>query len=87
MSSHLCYEPQLQYIVNQSGFVKETVSPEIGKDIEMLVCFICMGTQDRILIDVVIFIIIIYSSFSVDKLKYIIHIIQNIYNKIAKTKG
>ena len=35
---------------NQSGSVKETVSPKIGENIEMLVCFICMGTQDRTLI-------------------------------------
>ena len=31
---------------------KETVSLKIGKNIEMLVCFICMGTQDRTLIDI-----------------------------------
>ena len=31
---------------------KETVSLKTGKNIEMLVCFICMGTQDRILIDI-----------------------------------
>ena len=31
--------------MNQSGSAKETVSPNIGKNIEMLVCFICMGTQ------------------------------------------
>ena len=52
LSSHLFYEPQLWYIVNQSGSAKETVSPKIGKNIEMLVCFICMGTQDRTLIDI-----------------------------------
>ena len=38
--------------MNQSGSAKETVSPKIGKNIEMLVCFICMGTQDRTLIDI-----------------------------------
>ena len=38
------YEPQSQYIANQSGSVKETVSWKIGKNIEMLVCFICLGT-------------------------------------------
>ena len=52
LSLHLFYEPQLWYIVNQSGSAKETVSPKIGKNIEMLVCFICMGTQDRTLIDI-----------------------------------
>ena len=31
---------------------KETVSLKIGKNIEMLVCFICMGTQERTLIDI-----------------------------------
>ena len=31
---------------------KETVSLKIGKNIEMLVCFICMVTQDRIPIDI-----------------------------------
>ena len=43
----LFYEPRSQYMVNQSGSAKETVSPKIGKNTEMLVCFICMGTQDR----------------------------------------
>ena len=38
--------------MNQSGSVKKTVSPKIGENIEMLVCFICMGTQDRTLIDI-----------------------------------
>ena len=52
LSLRLFYEPQLQYIANQSGSAKETVSPKIDENIEMLVCFICMGTQDRTLIDV-----------------------------------
>ena len=47
LSSRLFYEPQLQY-------EKETVSPKIGKNIEMLVCYFFLGTQDRILIDIVI---------------------------------
>ena len=34
------------------GSAKETASPKIGEYIEMLVCFICMGTQDRTLIDI-----------------------------------
>ena len=42
LSSRLFYEPRLRYIVNQSGFAKETVRPKIGENIEMLVCFICM---------------------------------------------
>ena len=52
LSFRLFYGPQLQYIANQSGSAKETVSPKIGKNIEMLVCFTCKGTQDRILIDI-----------------------------------
>ena len=52
--SCLFYEPWLRYIANQSGSGKETVSPKIGENIEMLVCFICVGTQDRILINIVI---------------------------------
>ena len=52
LSSRLFYEPQSRYIANQSGSTKETLSPKIGENIEMLVCFICMGTQDRILIDI-----------------------------------
>ena len=52
LSLHLFYEPQLQYIVNQSGSSKETVSLKIGKNIEVLVCFIFMGTQERTLIDI-----------------------------------
>ena len=47
LSSRLFYEPQLQY-------EKETVSPKIGENIEMLVCYFFVGTQDRILIDIVI---------------------------------
>ena len=38
--------------VVQSGSAKKTVSQKIGKNIKMLVCFICMGTQDRTLIDI-----------------------------------
>ena len=41
------YEPQLHYIMNQSESAKETVSPKIGENIEMLVCFICMGAQKQ----------------------------------------
>ena len=52
LSLHLFYEPQSRCIANQSGSAKETVSPKIGENIEMLVCFICMGTQDRTLIDI-----------------------------------
>ena len=40
------------YIANQSGSEKETVSKKIGENIEMLVCFIYIGTQDRTLIDI-----------------------------------
>ena len=36
-------------VLNQS---KETVSPKNGENIEMLVCLICMGTQDSTLIDI-----------------------------------
>ena len=42
--SHLFYKPQLQYITNQSGSAKETVSSNIGENIEMLVCYICVAT-------------------------------------------
>ena len=44
------YEPRSWYIdiANQSGSAKETVRSKIGENIEMLVCFICMATQDRI---------------------------------------
>ena len=52
LSLHLFYEPQSRYIVNQSGSAKETVSPKIDENIEMLVCFICIGTQDRTLIHI-----------------------------------
>ena len=52
LSSHLFYEPQSQYMANQSGSAKETVSPKTGKNIEMLVCFICLRTQNKILIDI-----------------------------------
>ena len=38
--------------MNQNESAKETVSPKIEENIEKLVCFICMGTQDRILIDI-----------------------------------
>ena len=51
MSSRLFYERQLRYTVSQSRSAKDTVSPKIDENIEMLVCFICMGTQDRTLID------------------------------------
>ena len=50
----LFYEPWSRYIANQSGSAKGTVSPKIGKNIEMFVCFICVGTHDRILIDIAI---------------------------------
>ena len=52
LSSCLFYEPRSQYIENQSGSAKDTVSWKIGKNIKMLVCFICMGTQDRTLINI-----------------------------------
>ena len=52
LSSRLFYEPRLRYIANQSGSAKETVSPKIDNNIEMLVSFIRMGTQDRALIDI-----------------------------------
>ena len=45
-------KPWSQYIANQSGSAKETVSPNISENVEMFVCFICMGTQDRTLIDI-----------------------------------
>ena len=34
------YEPRSQYIANQIGSAKEIVSPKIGENIEMLVCFV-----------------------------------------------
>ena len=52
LSSRLFYEPRSRYVANQSESELETVSPKIGENIEMLVCFICMGTQDRTLIDI-----------------------------------
>ena len=39
----LFYEPRSGYTANQSRSAKENVSPKIGKNIEILVCFICMG--------------------------------------------
>ena len=33
-------EPRSQYIANQIGSAKEIVSPNIGENIEMLVCFV-----------------------------------------------
>ena len=76
LSLLLLYEHRLWYIANQSGSVKETVSWKIGKNIEMLLSFICTGTQNRILIAIII--IVINSLFSVDKLKYIILIRKKI---------
>ena len=52
LSLRLFYDPRSRYIANRSESAKETVSPKIGKNIEMLVCFICMGMQGRTLIDV-----------------------------------
>ena len=52
LSSHLFCEPWSWCIANQSGSAKETVSPNISENIEMFICFICMGTQDRTLIDI-----------------------------------
>ena len=48
------YEPRSWYIdiANQSESAKEIVSSKIGENIEMLVCFICMGTQDRTSTDI-----------------------------------
>ena len=76
LSLLLLYEHRLWYIANQSGSVKETVSWKIGKNIEMLLSFICTGTKNRILIAIII--IVINSLFSVDKLKYIILIRKKI---------
>ena len=39
LSLHLFYESWSRYIANQSGSAKETVTPKISKNIEMLVCF------------------------------------------------
>ena len=47
LSLRLFYEPELQYAANQSGPAKETFSPKSGMNIQMLVCFICLGTQGR----------------------------------------
>ena len=52
LSSRLFYKPQTQYIMNQSGSAKETFCPKIGKNIEMLVYFICVTTQNRALIHI-----------------------------------
>ena len=52
LSSRVFYEPRSRYTANQSGSKKETVSPNIGENIEMLVCVIYVGTQDRTLIDI-----------------------------------
>ena len=38
--------------IDQSGSAKETVSWKIGKNIEILGFFNCMGTKDRTLIDI-----------------------------------
>ena len=48
------YEPQSRYIgiANQSGSTQEAISLKIGENIEMLVCFLCMVTQGRTLIDI-----------------------------------
>ena len=43
------HSPPQMLVLNQS---KETVSPKNGENIEMLVCLICMGTQDSTLIDI-----------------------------------
>ena len=43
LSSRLFYEPRWRYIANQIGSAKETVSPKIGENIEMLVCFFLYG--------------------------------------------
>ena len=52
LSSRLFNEPRSRYIANQSGSAKETVSLKIGANIEMLICFICVGMQDRTLINI-----------------------------------
>ena len=51
LSSRFFYEPQSRYIANQNGSAIETGSPKIGVNIKILVCFICMGKQDRTLTD------------------------------------
>ena len=40
LSLRLFYEPRSQYIANQSGSAKETVSPKTGENIEMFVLFV-----------------------------------------------
>ena len=40
LSSSLFYDPQLQYIANQSGSAKETVGLKIGENIEILILFV-----------------------------------------------
>ena len=52
LSPCVFYEPRSQYIANQSESAKDTVGPNIGKNIEMLVCLICMRTKDGTLIDI-----------------------------------
>ena len=52
LSSRIFYEPRLRYIANQSGSARETVNLKIGENIEMLVCFLCIGIHDRILVDI-----------------------------------
>ena len=52
LPSLLSHELRSQYIANQSGSEKQTISPKIGKNIGMLVCFGCVGTQNRILIEI-----------------------------------
>ena len=52
LSPCLFCEPRSRYIANQSGSAKDTVGPKIGKNIEMLVCCICMRTKDRTLINI-----------------------------------
>ena len=51
-SSRLLHESGSRYIANQSWSTKETVSLKIGENIKMLVCFICIATQDKTLVDV-----------------------------------
>ena len=53
LSARLFYEPRSRYIANQSGSAKENVSQKIDKNIKMLVCFICIGTQERTLIIII----------------------------------
>ena len=53
LSARLFYEPRSRYITNHSGSAKENVSQKIDKNIKMLVCFICIGTQERTLIIII----------------------------------